>query len=97
MEAAPRVERLTQVLLWPLRLLGGAEGGERAWEWLLRQPGSPWREVADEFTGGPEAFHERHYQEFLTFLPYAQRVLFGESRSSAQAVDPLGEPGHVRD
>jgi hypothetical protein len=93
MEAPPRVERLTQVLLWPLRLLRSEDEAGRPWEWLLRQPGSPWQAVQDEYTGDPAAFHERHYQEFLTFLPYVQRVLFGESRGDARAADPLGEPG----
>lgn len=92
---APRVERLQQVLLWPLRLLRppvpSATG--KPWEWLQQQAGSPWREVVDEYTGDAAAFHERHYQEFLTFLPYVQRVLFGEGRASAQALNPLGEPG----
>jgi hypothetical protein len=93
--SSPTVERLHQVLLWPLRLLRGGEARElrRPWEWLLRQPDNPWREVADEYTGDAEAFHERHYQEFLTFLPYVQRVLFGEGRSRHQPDDGLGDSG----
>ncbi len=95
MQQAPVVERLHQILLWPIRLLrsGAATGLRRPWEWLLAQPGNPWREVADEYTGDPAAFHERHYQEFLTFLPYVQRVLFGEGRSGQQPADRLGESG----
>jgi len=31
--------------------------------------GNPWREQRDEFTGSPADFHERHYREFVTFLP----------------------------
>lgn len=89
------VERLHQVLLWPLRLLRSEEvrALRRPWEWLALQPDSPWREVADEYTGDAEAFHERHYQEFLTFLPYVQRVLFGEGRSAHQCADGLGDSG----
>ncbi|MBL8390996.1 MAG: hypothetical protein JNN21_03875 [Candidatus Accumulibacter sp.] len=47
---------------------------------LLAQVGSsqPWRELADEFSGDPEQFQERHYSEFVTFLPYVQRFLYGE-------------------
>ena len=37
--------------------------------------GSPWREVVDEYTGASDQFHERHYNEFVTFLPYVQRFL----------------------
>jgi hypothetical protein len=47
---------------------------------LLEQASAdnPWRELADEFCGDPEQFHERHYSEFVTFLPYVQRFLYGE-------------------
>ncbi len=94
-EDAVRVECLHQILLWPLRLLrsGEAARSRRPWEWLQAQTGSPWRELQDEYTGEPDKFHERHYQEFLTFLPYVQRVLFGEGRSPQQADDCLGESG----
>jgi len=94
-EDAVRVECLHQILLWPLRLLrsGAAARSRRPWEWLQTQPGSPWQELQDEYTGRPEQFHERHYQEFLTFLPYVQRVLFGEGRSPQQDDDCLGESG----
>jgi hypothetical protein len=95
MQAAPTVEALHQVLLWPLRLLrsGDAAQVRRPWEWLANQPGNPWQEVQDEYTGEAAAFHERHYQEFVTFLPYVQRVLFGEGRSRHQPADQLGDSG----
>jgi hypothetical protein len=62
------------------------EGSHKApWE-VLRDMGetSPWREVVDEYTGDREDFHERHYQEFTSFLPYVQRFLYGEGRSRWQ-------------
>ena len=34
--------------------------------------------MADEFTDDPKDFSERHYKEFVTFLPYVQRFLYGE-------------------
>ena len=48
------------------------------WE-LLEAMGDecPWREVDDEFDD-PDDFQERHYKEFITFLPYVQRFLYGE-------------------
>ena len=81
----PCVRELRQVLLWPLRLMPvrGSEGRHaKPWE-LLADMGeaSPWREVVDEFTGDSQRFHERHYNEFVTFLPYVQRFLYGEGRS----------------
>ncbi len=83
--AAPTVRHLRQALLWPLRLMPvpsmrAAQHGP--WQ-VLREPGdaSPWREVIDEYTGAGEHFHERHYNEFVSFLPYVQRFLYGEGRA----------------
>jgi hypothetical protein len=80
----PLVRHFRQVLLWPLRLMSPGDGTHtRPWT-LLRDmgAGTPWHEVVDEYTGDPEAFHERHYNEFVTFLPYVQRFLYGEGRSA---------------
>jgi len=81
-----QVRHLRQVLLWPLRLMPPerAEGARRPPWQLLRDLGerSPWREVVDEYTGDSEGFHERHYNEFVSFLPMVQRFLYGDGRSS---------------
>lgn len=79
----PTVRHLHQVLLWPLRLMPQADAGTRIarpWEALEKRPDSPWREVVDEYTGDSAGFHERHYNEFVTFLPFVQRFLYGEGR-----------------
>jgi hypothetical protein len=80
------VRHLRQVLLWPLRLIpdGIADDAEQRrapWQ-ILRQLGdtTPWREHLDEYDSGAGGFHERHYNEFVTFLPYVQRFLYGEGR-----------------
>jgi hypothetical protein len=82
--AAPQVRHLRQVLLWPLRLMAppDSRGAVAPWQ-VLRDMGeaSPWREVVDEFEAGGGTFHERHYNEFVTFLPYVQRFLYGEGRA----------------
>ncbi len=81
---APAVRHFRQVLLWPLRLLpvAGASGLDRPWQVLAAMgEASPWREVVDEYTGAADKFHERHYNEFVTFLPYVQRFLYGEGRA----------------
>jgi hypothetical protein len=79
----PQVKHLRQMLLWPLRLMplpAGASG--RPWELL----GSDrWQEEVDEYTGDAEGFHERHYNEFVTFLPYVQRFLYGDGRVQRDA------------
>lgn len=83
-QRAPQVQHFRQILLWPLRLMPvqGAEGvPKKPWQ-LLHDMGdaSPWREVVDEYTGSADGFHERHYNEFVSFLPYVQRFLYGEGR-----------------
>lgn len=98
-DQAPVVRRFHQILFWPLRLMPTPEQAgapRRPWE-LLRACAatSPWREVVDEYTGTADHFHERHYQEFVTFLPFVQHFLYGEGRSG-QAVPgqlPPGESG----
>jgi uncharacterized membrane protein YeaQ/YmgE (transglycosylase-associated protein family) len=86
------VHHLRQVLVWPLRLIATADDDseQRRAPWrLLREMGetSPWREQFDEFTGNAQHFHERHYNEFVTFLPYVQRFLYGEGRATRQGDD----------
>ncbi|HEU5297281.1 MAG TPA: hypothetical protein VFU71_21050 [Burkholderiaceae bacterium] len=83
-QPSQQVHHLRQILLWPLRLVAQRRGDEvqrRPWE-LLGTPANagPWRRVIDEYTGTPDRFHERHYHEFVTFLPYVQQFLYGEGR-----------------
>jgi hypothetical protein len=85
-----QVRHLRQILLWPLRLIPAHEpGGAQRTPWqVLRDMGeaSPWREALDEYSGDRSRFHERHYNEFVTFLPYVQRFLYGDGRSARSAV-----------
>lgn len=93
--AAVTVHQFRQVLLWPLRLMPVDESTKSAWE-ILRDMGaaSPWREVVDEYTGAAEGFHDRHYNEFVAFLPYVQRFLYGEGRARRSGAD-RGSPMRV--
>ena len=77
-------------LLWPLQLepLAAEEVEGRHWEVLEALKDKPWQRIDDEFTADPGMFQERHYREFVSFLPYAQRFLYGEGRSSKR---PPGE------
>ena len=74
------------------RVQSATEPHRAPWK-LLREMGeaSPWREVVDEFTGDAGSFHERHYNEFVTFLPYVQRFLYGEGRSRRSTSDDEAE------
>jgi hypothetical protein len=83
------VRHFRQALLWPLRLMplrGSENRHAKPWEVLAAMgDASPWREVVDEYTGDAGRFQERHYNEFVTFLPYVQRFLYGEGRSAKGA------------
>jgi hypothetical protein len=59
-------------------------------------PRHPWREVVDEYTGDASRFHERHYNEFVTFLPYVQRFLYGERRARRGAAEGEGGDASMR-
>ena len=82
-------------LVWPLQLepLASAGADGRHWEIFeaLRETHA-WRRVDDEFTADPEQFRERHYREFVSFLPYVQRFLYGEGR--ARKTNPADPPGN---
>ncbi len=87
-------------LVWPLQLesLAGDPGEGRHWERFdACSQGSPWQRIDDEFTEDSTQFKERHYREFVSFLPYVQRFLYGEGRSRNRSPDdpPGGSPMHV--
>jgi hypothetical protein len=81
-----RVSHFRQILLWPLRLMpvrGSEAQHAKPWQILSAMgEATPWREVVDEYTGEAQHFHERHYNEFVTFLPYVQRFLYGEGHAN---------------
>lgn len=94
-----RVPLFHASLLWPLQLepLAAEEVEVRHWEVLEALKDKPWQRIDDEFTADPGMFQERHYREFVSFLPYVQRFLYGEGRSSKRSSgDNIGEsPVHV--
>ena len=87
-------------LVWPLQLeaLTDGEQGGRHWEaFEALTENNLWRRLDDEFTVDPKHFKERHYREFVSFLPYVQRFLYGEGRTRpSNNEDPPGDsPVHV--
>jgi hypothetical protein len=77
------VRHFRQIALWPVQLMPIPAKGQIQEHWeVLRQagPDNPWSELTDEFTGDPAGFQERHYSEFVTFLPFVQRFLYGEGK-----------------
>lgn len=93
------VKQFRQVLLWPLRLMPvrGSEGRHaKPWQLLADMAeASPWREVVDEYSDGSGRFCERHYNEFVSFLPYVQRFLYGEGHSPSGTGATAGSPMRV--
>lgn len=86
-----QVRHFRQILLWPLQLMPIREGAQIQKHWELLEgdtAGNPWHSVEDEFTGDPTRFQERHYSEFVAFLPYVQRFLYGEGAARGS---PAGE------
>jgi len=92
----PVVRHLRQLILWPLQLVPqkqqqGHRRVYRHWEGLSSiRTDNPWQQVVDEFERDPDDFQERHYQEFVTFLPFVQRFLYGSSVGRDRRAD--GEP-----
>jgi hypothetical protein len=87
-------------LVWPLQLeplfVNGVRG--RHWEAFERDAQRhPWCRIDDEFTDDPSNFKERHYREFVSFLPYVQRFLYGDGKGSLSGAHaPTGNsPVHV--
>ncbi|MBL0009848.1 MAG: hypothetical protein IPP22_00150 [Nitrosomonas sp.] len=89
------VRHFREVLFWPVQMipLAGVGNAQPHWE-LLAQGGkdNPWRRLKDRFQVDELDFDERHYKEFVTFLPYVQRFIYGETSShmSDNASDPPG-------
>jgi hypothetical protein len=81
LDRGPFVRHFRQIVLWPLQLMPIREDLpiQKHCDFIQTEGFSNlWREVEDEFTGDPSQFQERHYSEFITFLPSVQRFLYGE-------------------
>ncbi|MGH8261900.1 MAG: CorA family divalent cation transporter [Steroidobacteraceae bacterium] len=89
------VRQFRQILLWPLQLAPISAGTQIQKHWELLEKGgadNPWGEVRDEFSCAPGEFQLRHYSEFVTFLPYVRRFLYGDAmgaRTSGAIESPI--------
>lgn len=93
-----QVRHLRTTLLWPLQIRPGFYGDnlERVRRTLVNHGGDcAWRRVDDEFTSDPDGLQERHYKEFISFVPPVQRFLYGEGRSRRRAPDDPALPAPV--
>lgn len=78
-EQSIRVRHFRQIVLWPLQIMT-ARGSSAVTDDLLQKlaPGT-WTLVEDEFGAKGELLNERHYREFVSFLPHVQRFLYGDA------------------
>jgi hypothetical protein len=75
------VRQFRQILLWPLQLAPQSAHERAPWEPLRSsESGNPWREAPDGLIGESDRLPEPQYAEFVSFLPYVQRFLYGEGR-----------------
>ena len=83
------VRHFRQILIWPLQLMPIREGSQiqEPWDILQQSKGAhAWRELEEDFGCEPEQFQARHYSEFVTFLPYVRRFLYGEGKGRGGTV-----------
>jgi hypothetical protein len=75
------VRQFRHIVLWPLQVLceSGEGGGEGYDELVAKLAPGVWRLVEDEFGDPDMDFQERHYREFVSFLPHVQRFLYGDA------------------
>jgi hypothetical protein len=87
--AATTVREFRHILLWPLQLrrLRRETGFATYWD-VLRADSGPWQEVKDNLLVDDETC-QTGYQEFVYFLPYVQRFLYGFGEADAQTPSSL--------
>jgi hypothetical protein len=73
------VRQFREVLFWPVQLMPLTDGGKAYWQVLEEASArNPWHRLEDRFDSDVLEFSERHYKEFVSFLPYVQRFVYGE-------------------
>jgi hypothetical protein len=94
---ARTVRHFRQIVLWPIQLITGHPKGKRESADALfeRLGGGNWELVDDEFGVEGEAFQERHYREFVSFLPHVQRFLYGDAPGSLRTLGKGDAPLRV--
>ncbi|MFZ4806760.1 MAG: hypothetical protein ACOYLQ_05830 [Hyphomicrobiaceae bacterium] len=94
-ENAPdiRVRHFRHIALWPLQILPSASQKPVKADSLLEQlsPGT-WSLVEDEFGQADGSFQERHYREFVSFLPHVQRFLYGDAAGPTRQLKDTEAP-----
>jgi hypothetical protein len=94
----PIVRHFRQIVVWPLQLVSKDQPAEFAGHHAVLEemaPNHPWRPLEDEFGCRAEDFQERHYREFVSFLPHVRRFLYGDAPENGTAPTPRDAPMRV--
>jgi len=75
------VRTFRQILFWPLQLMPLTEA--RSVHWRVLEDHPDWTLLEDDFPSDISRYRERHYREFVAFLPHVQRFLYGERGGAA--------------
>jgi CorA-like Mg2+ transporter protein len=91
---AMRIRHFREIVIWPIQLLPLRPGEpvQRHWRELENAgPDNRWRRVVYDFRAESPQNQERRYKEFVTFLPYVQRFLYG-AVAGQEIASVRGEP-----
>lgn len=85
-----------QTLLWPVQLVPESDSQkiQRPWD-ILKAENCPWQEIQDEFSLAKQSLSEVRYHEFVTFMPFAQRFLYGEGKHGRESGSYGESPIHI--
>jgi hypothetical protein len=83
------VRQFRQILIWPLQLKRLPRDCPHGtyWDTLAANPG-PWQQVADNILLEDESC-QAGYEEFVYFLPYVQRFLYGVGEANSRGVSSI--------
>lgn len=88
------IRHFREIVIWPIQLLPLRPGEQvqRHWRELEKADiGNRWRRVVYDFRSQLPQNQERRYKEFVTFLPYVQRFLYGAA-AGQEIASARGEP-----
>lgn len=91
--ARPTVRHFRQIVVWPLQLERAGSTRASAAELLQSLGTSSWQLVDDEF--GTVPLEERHYREFVSFLPQVQRFVYGDAPGPVDKLGPSDAPMRI--
>ena len=90
----PDVRHFRAIFLWPLQLTPqGGRPPRQQWEVMEELAAAHGWEAAPR--GDADGGRARHYSEFVTFLPYVQRFLYGESIRPGREPEGGASPVHA--